>query len=171
MTNRNDMHVLNGRAAGFVTRLFAFAIDLVVVAGILAIGGWIAVLADDTLERVGVETRASLSSIYVVLIPFIIALYFVMFWALTGRTIGKSLMGLRVVSSSGQSPTIGRSIIRILGYGISAIVFWVGYLWVLVDKNRRAWHDHMASTWVVYDYARPSAGETYEDYLEQSESF
>ena len=77
----------------------------------------------------------------------------------------------RVVSTDGRTPTIGRSILRVLGYAISAIVFWAGYLWVLVDKNRRAWHDHMASTWVVYDYSRDSRGSSYEEYLEQTESF
>ena len=172
MSGPNDLeHVLDGRAAGFVTRLFAYALDLLVVAGIVAIGGWIAVLADDLIERVGIETRADLGTIYVVLIPFIIALYFVMFWSLTGRTIGKWFLGLRVVSTDGRTPTIGRSILRVLGYAISAIVFWAGYLWVLVDKNRRAWHDHMASTWVVYDYSRDSRGSSYEEYLEQTESF
>ena len=171
MTRRADLHVLNGRAAGFVTRLFAFAADLVVIAGILALGGWIAVLADNLLEQLNIEARVGLGTIYVVLIPFIVAFYFVMFWSLTGRTIGKWLLGLRVVSTDGHTPTIGRSLLRVVGYVISAIVFWAGYLWVLVDKNRRAWHDHMASTWVVYDYSRQAADTTYEDYLEQSESY
>lgn len=170
MTKQADLHVLDGRAAGFVTRLFAFAIDLVVIAGIVAIGGWIAVLADNVIDEFNLETRATLSSIYVVLIPLIIALYFVMFWSLTGRTIGKWLLGLRVVSTAGRTPSIGRSMVRVLGYAISAVVFWAGYIWVLVDKNRRAWHDHMASTWVVYDYTRQAAEETYEDYVDRSES-
>ena len=127
-------------------------------------------LADNTLETVGVDTRITLSSIYVVLIPFIIGLYFVMFWALTGRTIGKWFMGLRVVRADGHPPTLLRSIVRLLGYGLSAIVFWMGYLWVIIDDQRKGWHDHMAATWVVYDYARRSSGEAYEEYLRHSES-
>ena len=169
MSRRQDEHILNGRAAGFVTRLFAFATDLVVVAGIVAIGGWIAVLADNTIESLNVDTRLTLSSIYVVLIPFIIALYFVMFWSLTGRTIGKWFMGLKVVGKNGRPPTIGRSMLRAFGYLVSAIVFWIGYLWVIIDDQRRAWHDHMAGTSVVYDYSR-SDDITYSDLIEESES-
>lgn len=163
-------HVLQGLTAGFVTRLFAFVIDMVVVAGIVAIGGWIAVLVDSMIEQVGLNVRIELTSIYVFMIPIIIALYFVMFWSLTGRTIGKWLMGLKVVGLDGRPPTIGRSIVRVIGYGLSAIVFWAGYLWVIIDDERKAWHDHLARTWVVYDYARRVKGETYEDFLAGSGS-
>lgn len=157
MTDIDDTELLDGRPAGFVTRLLAYAVDLAIVAGIIALGGWIAVLADNLLETLGVQIRLSLSALYVFLIPFIAGLYFVVFWALTGRTIGKSIMGLKVVAPSGMPPTIGRSIVRVLGYALSAIVFWAGYLWVLVDPDRKAWHDHMANTYVVYDYSREPA--------------
>jgi uncharacterized RDD family membrane protein YckC len=166
--SRDDAHVLDGRTAGFVSRLFAFVVDLLVVAGIVAIGGWIAVLIDGVIEQIGLTLRVSLGGIYVVMIPLIIGSYFVMFWALTGRTIGKWVMGLRVVDLAGHPPTLSQSVIRIIGYGISAIVFWLGYLWVLVDDNRRAWHDHMARTWVVYDYARKRSGDSYEEFLAES---
>lgn len=167
--SKDDLHVLNGRTAGFVTRLFAYVIDIVVVAGIVAIGGWIAVLIDNTVESVGLDPNVDLASIYVVMIPFIIALYFVMFWSLTGRTIGKWFMGLRVVNKHGKPPTIGRSIVRAIGYGLSALAFWMGYVWVLIDKERKAWHDHMAATWVVYDYSRDSSQGAFADYASRAQ--
>ncbi|HSJ72520.1 MAG TPA: RDD family protein [Acidimicrobiia bacterium] len=162
MTKRTE-HILNGRTAGFVTRLFAFVADAAVVAGIIAIGGWIAVLIDNVIAQVGLDLRISLGAIYVFLIPLIIGLYFVMFWSLTGRTIGKWLLGLRVIGHDGHPPTIGRSILRVGGYGLSAIVFWIGYVWVLFDDDRQAWHDHIARTWVIYDYSRQPAIEFVEE--------
>lgn len=170
MSNENDFHVLNGRVAGFVTRLFAYVIDVAVVAGIVALGGWIAVLIDNTLSSVNIDPRIDMATIYVFMIPFIIALYFVMFWSLTGRTIGKWFMGLRVVAKDGKPPSIGHSLIRVFGYAVSAIVFWVGYLWVLIDDERQAWHDHMARTFVVYDYSRRPSGQTYDDYRSKYDS-
>ena len=62
--SKNDQHVLNGRTAGFVTRMFAFVIDIGVVAGIVAVGGWIAVLVDDTIEQVGFDPNLDLATIY-----------------------------------------------------------------------------------------------------------
>ncbi len=170
MSKTGDYHVLQGRSAGFVTRLLAYLADLAVVAGVLAIGGWLAVLVDTVMERMGLDPNIDVATIYVFMIPWIIGLYFVMLWALTGRTIGKWFMGLKIIDADGNPPTIGRSIVRFLGYGLSALAFWVGYAWVIIDDERQAWHDHMAKTWVVYDYERRKGGEIYESYLERSES-
>jgi uncharacterized RDD family membrane protein YckC len=163
-----EEHVLQGLTAGFVTRMFAYVIDMVVVAGILAIAGWIAVIVDNLIKEIGINVRVDLATIYVFMIPFIIVLYYVMFWSLTGRTIGKWFMGLKVIGLNGRPPTIGRSLLRVIGYGLSAIVFWAGYFWVIVDDERQAWHDHMARTWVVYDYGRRKEGETYNDYRSET---
>jgi len=170
MSRTGDYHILQGRTAGFITRLLAYVVDLAIVAAILAVGGWLAVLVDTIFERMSLDPSIDASTIYVFLIPLIIGLYFVMFWALTGRTIGKWFMGLKVIGTTGRPPTISRSIIRLIGYGLSAIAFWVGYAWVIIDDERQAWHDHMAKTWVVYDYERRKGGEVYESFLERSES-
>lgn len=167
MSRSDDYHILQGRTAGFVTRLFAYAADLVVVAGILALGGWLAVLVDDMVARMGVESRVDIATIYVFSIPLVIGLYFVMFWALTGRTIGKWFMGLKVIGENGRPPSIGRSLLRLVGYALSTVAFWIGFAWVIVDDERQGWHDHIAKTWVVYDYERHKGGELYLDFIEQ----
>jgi uncharacterized RDD family membrane protein YckC len=170
MSKRSEEHILQGRTAGFVTRLLAYVTDVVVLAGIVALGGWIAVLIDTVFEQMGLDLNIDIATIYVFLIPWIFGLYFVVFWSLTGRTIGKWFMGLKVISVDGNPPTIGRSVIRFIGYGVSAIVFWLGYLWVLIDGDRQAWHDHMAKTWVVYDYERRKQGEVYNSFIERTDS-
>jgi uncharacterized RDD family membrane protein YckC len=168
MSRTDEEHALQGRTAGFVTRLFAYVADIVVLAGIIALGGWIAVLIDTVFEKMGLNPNVDIASIYVFLIPWIMGFYFVVFWSLTGRTIGKWIMGLKVIRADGQPPTIGRSFIRFIGYGVSAIVFWMGYFWVLIDSDRQGWHDHMAKTWVVYDYERHQKGEVYASFIERS---
>ena len=168
--SKEEYHVLQDRTAGFVTRMFAYIMDLVLIAAIVAMGGWISVLIDTALDKMGLEPSVSMSVIYLWSIPLIIGAYYVMFWALTGRTVGKWFMGLRVVDKHGNSPSIGRSIVRFLGYGLSAVAFWIGYAWVIIDDQRRGWHDHIAKTWVVYDYSRRASGEIYESYRERVEA-
>lgn len=168
MATDRQFHVLQGRTAGFITRLIAYGIDLAVLAGVIAVGGWLAVLVDNVFARMGLNPNVDIATIYVFLIPTIIALYFVTFWALTGRTVGKWFMGLKVINSSGQSPSIARSFVRLIGYGLSALAFWVGYAWVIIDDERQGWHDHMAKTWVVYDYERRKGGEIYQSFLNRS---
>ena len=62
------------------------------------------------------------------------------------------------VEHSSWRPRLLQSAIRVIGYGISAAVFMMGFVWILFDGRRRAWHDHLARTYVVYDWdARPRA--------------
>lgn len=155
---------LDGRVAGFVTRLMAYLLDIVIVVALIALGGWLFVLVDDFIEsffNADVEI-ISLSVVFFALVPILIISYYVGFWSLTGRTPGKWVMGLRVIGSDGEPPRLGRSFIRLVGYVTSALAFWLGYLWVFVDNDRRAWHDHMARTWVVYAFNPPRRGEDYE---------
>lgn len=164
MSKQDEYHVLQGRVAGFVTRLISYLLDLVVIAGLLALTGWLSVVADSVIAKLGLDPSVDLSAIYAAMIPFIIGTYFVVLWALTGRTIGKWLMGLKVVGADGYPPTIGRSLVRLIGYGLSALALWVGYVWVIIDDERQAWHDHLAKTWVVYDYERRKRGEIYDNF-------
>ena len=169
MSANKEFHVLQGRSAGFITRLFAYLMDIVVLAGMVAVGGWLAVLADNVIESVGLDPRIDLATIFIFLIPFVIGSYFAVFWALTGRTIGKWFMGLKVVGRDGRPPSIGRSLLRLIGYGLSALALWLGYVWIIIDDERQGWHDHLASTYVIYDYERRRGGQIYEDYRHRVE--
>jgi uncharacterized RDD family membrane protein YckC len=160
---------LEGRTAGFVSRLIAFSIDVVIVVVTIGILTWVVgqieVLFEEFLPR---DLR--LQQGFAFAIPFIVALYFIGFWALTGSTIGKWVLGLRVVRADGSPPTTGRSAIRFVGYLISAIVFFLGFIWVLFDEERRAWHDDLAGTWVVYDFRRRPQGAVFSHKIEGAEA-
>ena len=165
--SKTEFTLLQDRSAGSVTRMFAFLIDLVILALITTIGGVLATLLDNAMTGMGLNPKVSMGAIYVLLVPFIWASYYVMFWSLTGRTVGKWFMGLKVINSDNHPPTVTKSFIRFLGYGISAIALWLGYLWVLIDEDRQAWHDHFAKTWVIYDQERHRPGKIYETYSAQ----
>jgi uncharacterized RDD family membrane protein YckC len=74
-----------------------------------------------------------------------------MSWALTGRSLGKALMGLRIVSVDGSEFGFARSLVRFAGYWLSALPFGLGFLASLFDGRRRTFHDRLAGTLVVYD--------------------
>lgn len=170
MSREDQFHVLQGRSAGFVTRMLALLVDLAFVAVILAVGGWLSVLVDLLLQQLGIHPRISASAIYLYLTPFIIGSYFVVMWALAGRTVGKWFMGLKIVAADGHPPRIGQSILRFVGYAVSALGLWIGFVWVIIDDERQGWHDHIATTWVVYDYERRKGGEIYNAFLERQNS-
>jgi uncharacterized RDD family membrane protein YckC len=73
-------------------------------------------------------------------------------WAKSGRTPGKSLLGLAVIGGDG-GPGVGigwrAAVTRALGYLLSSLPLGLGFLVVLFRKDKRAWHDLLAGTWVV----------------------
>lgn len=74
----------------------------------------------------------------------------------TGQTLGKRALGIRVVQAdTGAMPGWGRGLARTVGYGISSMFFWLGYLWAAWDDRRRAWHDTIAGTVVIRDDPKP----------------
>lgn len=71
--------------------------------------------------------------------------------SIDGQSLGKKLAGLRIVQEDGAPLSLNRLFLRnVLGYGLSSI-FLVGYLFALVDPQRRAWHDYISKTRVVWD--------------------
>ena len=79
-------------------------------------------------------------------LPFAIMAWF---WIKKGATPGKMICGIRIVTEDGSPLTIGKCLIRYVGYYISAIPFGLGYLWAAWDRRNQTWHDKMARTLVV----------------------
>lgn len=68
-----------------------------------------------------------------------------------GGTIGKMVVSTKVVDSNGRMISFKKALFRnYIGYIVSGTVAYLGFIWILVDKkNRRAWHDLIADTYVV----------------------
>jgi uncharacterized RDD family membrane protein YckC len=77
--------------------------------------------------------------------------YLGLFWHLSGRTPGEKLLRIRVVDSGGRRPSIARTAVRVLATLAGGIVGMLGWLWIAVDLEKRAWHDWLAGTYVVRD--------------------
>lgn len=77
-------------------------------------------------------------------------LYFPYFWQRSGQTPGMKVMGIKVVRDSDGGPVSwGSALLRLVGFYVSALVFYIGYIWVFIDKRRRGWFDLIASTVVI----------------------
>jgi uncharacterized RDD family membrane protein YckC len=67
-----------------------------------------------------------------------------------GQTLGKRLLGIRVVDVDDAGP-IGRAraLLRHVGRYVSGLACGIGYLWMLWDDREQTWHDKMARAVVV----------------------
>ena len=70
-------------------------------------------------------------------------------WLGGGRTPGKWLMGIRVVSLAHERISLWHAVERALGYGASMLEFGFGFLQCFIHPNRRTVHDRIAETIVV----------------------
>jgi uncharacterized RDD family membrane protein YckC len=77
--------------------------------------------------------------------------YFVLFWSSAGQTPGMRLLRLRVRTAAGDPPSVGRSIVRVIGLVLAIVPLFLGFVPVLFDERRRGLADFMAGTTVVYD--------------------
>lgn len=75
--------------------------------------------------------------------------YFAGMWSWRGTTIGGIVLGLKVVRLDNQPVTFAVALVRGLAAAFSAMVFFLGFLWIAWDKEKQGWHDRIAGTVVV----------------------
>lgn len=120
--------------AGFLARLGAYLIDLVILGVINAV---IYLLVD--------------SQVLYNLVTFVVnAAYLVGFWTAEGATPGKMALGLRVVNAeTGELISPAYGLLRYVGYIISGIALGLGFFWIIWDDKNQGWHDKIAKTVVI----------------------
>lgn len=75
--------------------------------------------------------------------------FFCWFWIKNGQTLGMQAWRIKLVDFAGNKPGAWQSLLRCLGALLSAACLGLGYLWCLVDKHGRYWHDYISRTELV----------------------
>jgi uncharacterized RDD family membrane protein YckC len=87
-----------------------------------------------------------LFSVYVLLVMFG---FFAYFWHKSGQTLGMQAWRLRVETLDGGRLSLLQCALRFGGAWVSMIALGAGYLWLLIDRDRRTWHDIWSRSRVV----------------------
>jgi uncharacterized RDD family membrane protein YckC len=77
--------------------------------------------------------------------------YSVYFISQKSATLGKMLMGVKVVTANGGPVSFGRALGRFFARYLSALIFFIGYIMAAFDDQKRALHDHICNTRVIRD--------------------
>jgi len=137
---------VQGQRAGLVTRVAANAVDVAVVAvGLLvAYLGWLGVLfaADPSRRQWPHPSSVLLGGLG----SWVLGVYFMVCWAVSGRTVGDHLVGLKVVGRSGRRVGWVTAAAR----AAFCVLFPVGLAWAAVSSANRSVQDVVLRTSVVY---------------------
>ncbi|WP_052350321.1 RDD family protein [Paenibacillus gorillae] len=117
--------------AGFWIRGTALVIDSVIIYGVsqllISLGNW------------GGQT-----------IPWLMTAYMLVMTLLSGRTIGKWMLGIKVIRQDGRKLSFWNVLLReTVGRWLSAVILCIGFILAGFDGRKRALHDHIAQTYAV----------------------
>jgi uncharacterized RDD family membrane protein YckC len=139
--------------AGIATRAVGLATDLAIVHAILFAAGAVLALVGSLVADMRLDTLGRI--LVAAAWAGAVAVYFVAFWSTAGQTPGMRVMGLRVSVADGTLPSVGRSLVRVVGLALATAPLFAGFLPVLVDDRRRGLHDFLAGTVVVHADVEP----------------
>ena len=134
----------NAAASGLARRLGAIFYDALLLLALLMLGSFLYVpVAGRVLPA---PLGRTLYQIFLFAIGF---LYFAWFWTHGGQTLGLRTWKLRLVARDGGSITWPQATQRFALALVSWLCLGLGFLWVLVDHEKLAWHDRLSSTRLI----------------------
>jgi uncharacterized RDD family membrane protein YckC len=150
------------RPCGFWARLAAYIIDrFVLMALFVAVWTPIAAprhwtvpefpqeLTTANIQQFREEMGACMDHALPILYP-IFLLYDVLLTGRFGATLGKMAIGAKIILVDGSPITYRRALLRWLGARVSDFCLFFGYFMILTNPEKRALHDWLAGTRVVY---------------------
>jgi uncharacterized RDD family membrane protein YckC len=140
-----------GHYAGAVTRFSAYVVDQALMAGVFAATVAIVTFAVSLVTRDQVSVKVPT---WLLVTSWAIwwVVYFSYPWAVSGRTPGMSLLGIRVVQRDGSRLRPRQAFVRAVTLPISFLILGLGFVGIIFGRERRALHDRFAHSAVVYSW-------------------
>ncbi|MDQ7045730.1 MAG: RDD family protein [Sulfurimonas sp.] len=131
--------------ASIKKRIMAFLIDEFLLSFLLIIALW-----ESFVQAQNTEEIINLTNSFVLEYMALKIIYQAFFVMQYGASIGKIVMKIRVIeikvlNNPNVLVALNRAIFRIL----SEMLFYLGFLWGMLDPSRQTWHDKTAKTLVV----------------------
>lgn len=139
-----------GELAAFSDRVVAFSIDY----ALFAVGFFLSLKLFFPKYPVLLNPHGRLWAVLWTALFFLYQAYH----CLDGRaSVGKRLLGIQVLTLEGEPLGLGTALLRSMGYMLSSILA-LGFVWILFNQTRQAWHDMIVGSVVVRTGERSGAG-------------
>jgi uncharacterized RDD family membrane protein YckC len=136
------------RPAGVLRRFGAMLYDalLVIAAMMVVTAGFLPFTGGEAIssQRFGV-----LEYFYQAVLLLVLISFFGWFWTHRGQTLGMAAWRLKLERDDGAPLTWRDALKRLAGAAVSLLALGLGYFWIWIDRDHRAWHDRWSRTRVV----------------------
>jgi uncharacterized RDD family membrane protein YckC len=79
--------------------------------------------------------------------------YYGWFWTRGGQTLGMRAWGVRLVGRNATGVMWRECLVRYLAAVVSLVPFGLGFIWSVIDAERRSWHDRISGTRLIIQSA------------------
>ena len=138
--HREGIHLASNKK-----RAMAFFIDEMLLSLLLIIALW-----DSFSTAVTMEEMINVTNTFVLEYMMMKIIYQAFFVMQYGASIGKLVMKIRVIEiNTMQTPNVISALNRAIFRVVSELIFYLGFLWGMLNPERQTWHDKTARTLVV----------------------
>ncbi len=130
--------------ATFMRRFGAMFYDAMLTFALMMVASFIYIWANSWNES---SWDSPLYTVYLLIVSL---LFFGGFWVNAGQTLGMQTWGLHIEDGNGNKIRWGQASLRFFAALLSWAACGLGFLWILVDKNKLAWHDRLSNTRIVF---------------------
>ncbi len=130
--------------ASFIRRLASIIYDALLLIAVLFVATAIILPFN---EGHAIDTAISFYQLYLLVITF---LFFAWFWTHGGQTLGMRAWRLVLMCQDGSQPSIKDSLVRFSVAFLSFSLLGIGFFWMLIDSEKRTWHDIASNTNICY---------------------
>jgi len=133
-------------APGLLRRMAIVCYDLLLLFGLLFFAGALVIVPLGLGFGSEIQGHHLLFRLY---LGLVILWFYCGFWVNGGQTLGMRTWRVRLVDVEGRTPSWRQALIRFAAAILSWAALGLGFLWVLVDRDRLAWHDRLSGTRLV----------------------
>lgn len=130
--------------AGLRRRLASMIYEILLLLGVLALAFMLPLLALGAIFSY--TPSGGVLWVYVFLV---LGAYFLWYWRSGGQTLAMQTWKLRIVNIDGEPISLRQGCIRYVLAWPSVLLFGIGILWALLDRERQFLHDRLAGTRIV----------------------
>ena len=154
-TSDEGRHSVTGYYAGPVSRAVGAVLDAIILFATFTLGFAAVNLLSTVVLGISLDQGRT---------GIVATVAFVVWWfsytfgsiAVSGRTFGKGLIGIRVFAADGESISVRRAFVRTLTFPLSLLFLGLGFVPLLVRRDHRALHDLLARDLCRVGLGRPS---------------